>query len=111
MEYLTAAGYTYDAEAGVFTAAPEGGKMEFTALIPPYLAGENAMTIALSNLKSTLESLGFVMNIQEVTDLNEFVWYLSEHSADLWCGRAQRLRWSRSWSATIIPPGTATSTD
>lgn len=86
VEYLTAAGYTYDAEAGVFTAAPEGGKMEFTALIPPYLAGENAMTIALSNLKSTLESLGFVMNIQEVTDLNEFVWYLSEHSADLWCG-------------------------
>ena len=26
VEYLTAAGYTYDAEAGVFTAAPEGAR-------------------------------------------------------------------------------------
>lgn len=84
VEYLIQAGYTYDEAAGRFTAAPEGGKLEFTAMLPSYFAGDTGMANILNQVKSTVEALGLTLNIQEIESLDEFVWLLSEKSVDFW---------------------------
>lgn len=85
-EYLIQAGYTYDEAAGIFTAAPEGGKLEFTAMIPSYFSGDTAMSYIFNQMKTTMEEMGLTLNIQEIENLDEFIWLLSEKSVDFWAG-------------------------
>lgn len=85
VEYLRLTGYAYDEASGVFTGPPEGGRMEFTVLIPPYMAGDSAVTSILNQTKDTLAALGITLTVQELGDLDEFILQISGRSADMWC--------------------------
>jgi len=85
VEYLRLAGYAYDEASGVFTGPPEGGKMEFTVLVPPYMAGDSAVTSILNQAKDIFAVLGITLTVQELENLDEFTLQLSGRSADMWC--------------------------
>ncbi len=98
---LTAAGYTLG-EDGRISHLPEGGKMEFTLWVPPYLSGDNEMTRLTAEIKSSVEELGFVLNLRESEDIDEFVSALKDGKADMWCA-------SRDISSCVRPAAYYTS--
>lgn len=100
-EELTAAGYTFK-EEGNISHLPEGGKLAFKVMVPPYLAGDNAVTAILAEAKTMLESIGFEITFKEYTDVNEFVLALANGKADMWVAR-------RSASAVLSPAAFYTS--
>ena len=84
---LELAGYTFDAETGKVAKSPEDGGTVFHVLVPPYLAGENAMTDILSRTAQDLYSIGFELAITEFTSLDEFVLTLTDGNMDIWCAQ------------------------
>ena len=91
LEYLILAGYSYSEDEGKFTAAPEGGKLEFNALVPYYFSGETAMMAILNQTKTVLEALGITLNFEEAEDIDTFGYALVENEMDLWCGERETL--------------------
>ena len=94
VEYLKAAGFTYDEAAGKFTAAPDGASLVYEVMIPADGIGDHPAYGILTNAKEALAKIGITL---EITDLT--------NSSDLWTalesGNCQM--WAAAWGATIDP--------
>ena len=90
--YLEAAGYTV--EDGKVTAAPDGAKMSYEIIIGADGSGDHPSFAILTDAKAALESIGFTLEINDVTDSNIMWDALNAGTAEMWAA---------AWQATIDP--------
>ena len=89
-----AAGYTYDEAAGKFTAAPEGGAMEWEVIIPANGIGDHPAYGILTETKNALQEMGMDLIINDPSDSNELWDALDAGTAEMWAA---------AWGATPDP--------
>ena len=92
--YFIAAGYTYDEATGKLTAAPEGAKLEYEAIIPGDGAGDHPSFMLLTEASKAFATIGFNLIINDPADSNELWDALDAGTQELWCA---------AWGATIDP--------
>lgn len=90
--YFEAAGYTV--KDGKITAAPEGGKMECTVLIPADGTGDHPSFGILTAAKEVFDSIGFNFQINDLADGNILWDGLTAGTVEMWCA---------AWQATPDP--------
>lgn len=94
--FLKAAGYTFDEATGMFTAAPEGARLTYEAIIPADGVGDHPAYGILTATKDALATIGITLEINDPTDSN-VLWNAIEAvpaTADLWCA---------AWQSTVDP--------
>lgn len=94
VDFLKAAGYTYDEGAGKFTAAPAGAKMSYEVIIPANGSGDHPDYQILTDAKAALETIGIELIINDPADSNELWTALDAGTQELWAA---------AWGATIDP--------
>ncbi|HOP12185.1 MAG TPA: ABC transporter substrate-binding protein [Oscillospiraceae bacterium] len=92
--FFKAAGFTFDETAGKFTAAPEGAKLSYEALIPANGVGIHPNFQVLSNTAAALETIGFTLNISDPPDSSVILSQLDAGTQEIWVS---------AWSASIDP--------
>ncbi|MBQ6655388.1 MAG: ABC transporter substrate-binding protein [Erysipelotrichaceae bacterium] len=92
LTWFEAAGYTV--ADGKVTAAPEGGRMEFTAWIPGDGTGDHPAFMILEESKKALESIGITLNIKDLSNSSELWDALDAVTVDMWCA---------AWGSTVDP--------
>ena len=92
LEYFEAAGYTV--EDGKLTAAPEGAKLSYEIMIGGSGTGDHPSFAILTDAKAALETIGFSLEINDITDQNIMWDALNAGTAELW---------TAAWQATIDP--------
>ena len=92
VDFLKAAGYTYDGSK--FTAAPEGAKLEYTAIIPADGIGDHPSYAILTSTKAALATVGITLIINDPSDSNELWNALDAGECEIWAA---------AWGATIDP--------
>lgn len=90
--FFEAAGYTVS--DGKVTAAPAGAKMEYEVLIPADGDGNHPAFAILTDASAALETIGFNLIINDLTDSNVLWDRLDASTQELWCA---------AWGATIDP--------
>lgn len=94
IEYLKAAGYTFDEATGKFTAAPEGAKLEYELLIPADGKGDHPSFMVATYLKQACETFGMNIIVNDLSD-STILWdKLDAGTQEIWCA---------AWNATIDP--------
>lgn len=94
VEYLKAAGYTFDEASGKFTAAPEGAKMEYELIIPADGVGDHPSFGVVTDARNALEKIGITLTINDPSD-STILW-------DRLDAGTQEL-WAAAWQATADP--------
>lgn len=89
-----AAGYTFDETSGKFTAAPEGGAMEWEVIIPANGIGDHPAYGILTETKNALQEMGMDLIINDPSDSNELWDSLDAGTAEMWAA---------AWGATPDP--------
>ena len=92
--YLKKAGYTYDDAKGMFTAAPAGAKMSYTAIIPGEGNGSHPSFGTLTDTRAALATIGIDFIINDPAQTNVLWDSLDAGSQELWCA---------AWGATLDP--------
>ncbi len=92
--YFVAAGYTYDEATGMLTAAPEGAKLSYEAVIGGDGIGDHPSFAVLTDAAAALATIGFELKINDLTDTSVLWDMLDASSQELWCA---------AWQATIDP--------
>jgi len=92
--YLKAAGFTFDDAAGVFTAAPEGAKLDYEIIIPADGAGDHPSFTIATLFKTAFDSIGFEIILNDPADSNILWDRLDAGEQELWAA---------AWGATIDP--------
>ena len=90
--YFEAAGYTVT--DGKLTAAPAGGRLECTAIIPAGGSGDHPSFGILTAASEALKSIGFDMVINDLSDTSQLWDGINSGTIDMWCA---------AWSATPDP--------
>ena len=94
IDYLKAAGYTFDEATGKFTAAPEGAKLEYELLIPADGKGDHPSFMIATYLKQACETFGMNIIVNDLSD-SSILWdKLDAGTQEIWCA---------AWGATIDP--------
>ena len=90
--FFEAAGFTV--EGGKVTAAPDGAKLEYEAMVPADGTGNHPAFMLLTEAHNALEELGINLIVTDLTN-----------SADLWTKLEanQGEIWAAAWGATIDP--------
>jgi len=94
IDFLKAAGYTFDEASGMFTAAPAGASLIYEAIIPADGVGDHPAYGVLTATKEALASIGLTLEINDPVDSNVLWTALESGQAELWCA---------AWQATIDP--------
>ena len=68
--FLKEAGYTYDENSGMFTKAPKGASLSYTATIVADGRGNHAAYAILTSAREALESIGIMLKINDIQDSN-----------------------------------------
>ncbi len=91
--YFKAAGYTWDEASGKFTAAPEGAKMVYEALIPGAGTQDHPAYGIAVGAANALETIGITLT---VNDCNTTTWNnaLEANTAEIWAA---------AWQSTVDP--------
>jgi len=92
--YFKAAGFTYDEATGKLTAAPEGAKLSYEAVIGGDGIGDHPSFAVLTDASAALATIGFELKINDLTDTSVLWDMLDAGSQELWCA---------AWQATIDP--------
>ena len=92
--YFKAAGFTWDAASGKFTAAPAGAQMTYEAIIPADGVGDHPAFGILTAAKEALATIGITLDINDPTNSNVLWRALESGQAEIWCA---------AWGATIDP--------
>lgn len=90
--FFEAAGYTV--ADGKITAAPEGAKMEYEAMIPADGSGDHPSFMILSEAKKAFEEIGFNLIINDLSNSADLWTTLQAGNGEIWCA---------AWGATIDP--------
>ncbi|MDR1600187.1 MAG: ABC transporter substrate-binding protein [Oscillospiraceae bacterium] len=93
-QYLIAAGYTFDEGTGLFTAAPEGAKLEYEIIIGGAGIGDHPSFGVLTDASAALATLGVTLKINDPADTNVMWNELDAGTQELWCA---------AWQSTIDP--------
>ncbi len=93
IDYLKAAGFTYDEAAGKFTAAPEGASMSYEVMIPGDGIGDHPAYGVAVAASEQLAKVGITL---QVNDVSSSVWNnaLESNTAQMWAA---------AWQATPDP--------
>ncbi len=70
VSFLREAGYTYDEKSGMFTKAPKGASLSYTATIVADGSGNHAAYAILTSAREALESVGIMLKINDIQDSN-----------------------------------------
>ena len=92
--FLKAAGYTWDEAEGKFTAAPEGARMAYEAIIPADGIGDHPAYGILTNTKNALQSIGLDLDINDPADSNVLWDKLDANTQDIWAA---------AWGSALDP--------
>ncbi|MHB1454120.1 MAG: ABC transporter substrate-binding protein [Saccharofermentanales bacterium] len=92
--FFKAAGYTFDAASGKFTAAPAGAKLEYEVIVPGGGAGEHPAFAILTDTKAALATIGITLTINDPADQN-VLWNTMDAN--------EHEMWTAAWGATIDP--------
>ncbi|MCI8332662.1 MAG: ABC transporter substrate-binding protein [Clostridiales bacterium] len=84
IQYLIAAGYTFNEADHTFTAAPQGAKMTYTIIVPGGGEGDHPTYGIAENVKEALASIGLTLNINDPVDAKELWNALDTGKAELW---------------------------
>ncbi|MBR3053645.1 MAG: ABC transporter substrate-binding protein [Firmicutes bacterium] len=90
--FLEAAGYTV--ADGKVTAAPEGAKLEYEAMIPADGSGDHPAFMILTLAKEDLAELGINLIINDLSNSSDLWTALEAGDGEIWCA---------AWGATIDP--------
>jgi len=90
--FLEAAGYTV--ADGKVTAAPEGAKLEYEAMIPGDGTGDHPAFAILDESRRDLADLGINLIINDLSNSDDLWDALDAVSAEIWCA---------AWQATVDP--------
>jgi peptide/nickel transport system substrate-binding protein len=90
--YFEAAGYTVT--DGKLTAAPEGAKLEYEALIPADGKGDHPSFMILSEAKKAFETIGFNLIVPDLAQSSQLWTTIEADQAEIWCA---------AWGATVDP--------
>ncbi|MBE6017224.1 MAG: ABC transporter substrate-binding protein [Lachnospiraceae bacterium] len=90
--FFEAAGYTV--ADGKVTAAPEGAKMEYEALIPGDGAGDHPSFMILTLAHDALAELGINLIVTDLTNSADLWTTLEADQGEIWCA---------AWGATVDP--------
>ncbi|MEG0805795.1 MAG: ABC transporter substrate-binding protein [Lachnospiraceae bacterium] len=93
-EFFKKAGYKFDEGSGKFTAAPNGAKMSYEAIIPADGSGDHPSYGVLTDAKAALESIGIELVINDPADSNVLWDALDAGTQELWCA---------AWNSTVDP--------
>ncbi len=92
--YFKAAGYTFDEATGKFTAAPEGAKLSYEALIPGDGTGDHPSFAVLTDASAALATIGITLVVNDLSD-SKILWEkLDANAHEIWCA---------AWGSTIDP--------
>ncbi|MGI6174001.1 MAG: ABC transporter substrate-binding protein [Christensenellales bacterium] len=92
--FFIAAGYTFDEATGLFTAAPEGAKLSYEAIIPGDGIGDHPSFAVLTDARNALATIGIELKINDPSDNNVLWDALDAGTQELWCA---------AWGSTIDP--------
>lgn len=70
VSFLKEAGFTYDEKSGMFTKAPKGASLSYTATIVADGSGNHAAYAILTSAREALESVGIMLKINDIQDSN-----------------------------------------
>ncbi len=90
--FFEAAGYTV--EDGKLTAAPEGAKLEYEALIPADGSGDHPAFMILTEAKAAFEKLGFNLRVNDLSNSSDLWTKIQAGQHEIWCA---------AWGATRDP--------
>jgi peptide/nickel transport system substrate-binding protein len=90
--FFEAAGYTV--EDGQLTAAPEGAELSYEVMIGGGGTGDHPSFGILTAAKEALATIGFDLEINDLSDTSVLWSALSSQEAEIWCA---------AWSATLDP--------
>lgn len=91
-DYLLAAGFTQ--EDGVFTAAPDGAKLEYTVLIPGHGEGDHPSYAIVQKAADLFEEIGIKLTLVDLKSHGELWKKLQDGTVELWCA---------AWEGSIDP--------
>jgi len=94
VEYLKAAGYTYDESLGRFTAAPDGASLEYEVMIAAGGSGDHPAFGVLASASGALEKIGIELEINDVSDAGLLWKRIDAGTQELW---------SAAWAASYDP--------
>ncbi len=94
VEFLKAAGYTWDETAAAFTAAPAGAKLTYSFILPTDGAAVLPHRAVLENAQAALARIGITLDIITPTDADQLWDALEAGTAEMW---------SAAWSADPDP--------
>ena len=90
--FFEAAGYTV--EDGKLTAAPEGAKLEYEAMIPGDGTGDHPSFMILTEAAKAFEEIGMKLIVNDLSNSADLWTALQSVQAEIWCA---------AWGATIDP--------
>ncbi len=85
VEYLKAAGYTWDEASGKFTAAPAGAEMAYEVICPADGTGNHPSFGICTAAKEALASIGITLEINDPSDSNVIWNVLEAGEGEIWC--------------------------
>lgn len=94
IDYFIAAGYTFDEASGMFTAAPDGAKLEYELIIPADGTGDHPSFMLVTEVSTALKAIGINLIVNDPTDSNVLWDKLDSAQQEMWCA---------AWQATIDP--------
>ena len=90
--FLEKAGYTV--EGGKVTAAPEGAKMEYEAMIPADGSGDHPSFMILTLAKDAFAEIGISLIVNDLSNSSDLWNKLEAGDGEIWCA---------AWGATADP--------
>jgi len=92
--FFKAAGFTFNEDSGLFTAAPRGASLIVEVIIPADGVGDHPAYGVLTAAKEGFATIGITLDINDPADSNVLWTSLAAGTAQIWCA---------AWQATIDP--------
>lgn len=94
IQFLTAAGFTWDAGLGKFTAAPDGAKLEYEIIVPGDGEGDHPAFAIITFAEGLLDEIGITLTVNDPADSNELWTALEAGTQEMWAA---------AWGAALDP--------